>query len=216
MPVQADITVLDQCQFLVQKTVDVYGHIDGIVLNAGVSMWAKFEDVEDLGVFRKLMEGNYQGAVNCAYHALPHLKQRRGMLVAITSIQSKIGVPLHTGYVASKHALQGFCESLRMELELDGAGVDILTVLPHWLRGTELREHALRKEGKELGTSSRKHSSESVSVEDACKAILKAMRKRKRELVIPWKLKLLLGLNLIRPQLAESIITGKVRHQDRR
>ena len=55
-----------------------------------------------------------------------------------------------------------------------------------------------------------------MSVEDACKAILKAMRKRKRELVIPWKLKLLLGLNLIRPQLAESIVTGKVRHQDRR
>ncbi|HIC68295.1 MAG TPA: SDR family oxidoreductase [Candidatus Latescibacteria bacterium] len=216
LAVIGDVTLPDDCRRLMEETVAEFGGIDYLIANAGISMWAKFEDVEDLGVFRKLMEVNYQGAVNCAYHALPHLKQRRGMLVAITSIQSKIGVPLHTGYVASKHALQGFCESLRMELDLDGAGVDILTVLPHWLRGTELREHALSKEGKELGTSSRKHSSESVSVEDACKAILKAMRKRKRELVIPWKLKLLLGLNLIRPQLAESIITGKVRHQDRR
>ena len=196
LAVIGDVTRPEDCRRLMEETVAEFGGIDYLIANAGISMWAKFEEVEDLKVFRKLMEVNYLGAVNCAYYALPYLKQRRGMLVAITSIQSKIGVPLHTGYVASKHALLGFCESLRMELALDGAGVDVLTVLPHWLRGTELRTHALSKEGKELGASSRKHSSESVSVEDACKAILKAMGKRKRELVIPWKLKLLLGLNL--------------------
>ena len=215
LAVIGDVTRPGDCRRLMEETAAEFGGIDYLVANAGISMWAKFEDIEDLAVFRQLMEVNYLGAVNCAYYALPHLKERRGMLVAISSIQSKIGVPLHTGYVASKHALQGFCESLRMELDLDGAGVDILTVLPHWVRGTELRQHALSAEGREVGTSSsRKHSGQSVSVEEACRAIMKAMRKRKRELIIPWKLKLLLGLNLIRPKAAEAVITGAVKHQD--
>ena len=85
--------------------------------------------------------------MNCIYYALPYLKQMRGMIVAITSIQAKIPVPQHTGYVASKHALQGFCDSLRMEL--NGTGVDILTVLPHWLTGTDLRKRAVGKDGAE-------------------------------------------------------------------
>jgi len=214
LAVIGDVTRPGDCRRLMEETTAEFGGIDYLIVNAGISMWAKFQDIEDLAVFRKLTDVNYLGGVNCAYYALPHLKERGGMLVAISSIQGKIAVPLHTGYVASKHALQGFCESLRMELDLDDAGVDVLTVMPHWLRGTELRKHALSREGKELGESSRKHSSESVSVEDACKAIMKAMRKRRRELIIPWKLKFLMGLNLFCPKLAESLITGAVKHQD--
>ncbi len=214
LAVIGDVTRPGDCRRLMEETTAEFGGIDCLIANAGISMWAKFEDIEDLAIFRKLMEVNYLGVVNCVSYALPHLKERRGTLVAISSIQGKIAVPLHTGYVASKHALQGFCDSLRMELDLDGAGVGVLTVLPHWLRGTDLRKHALSKEGKELGDSSRQHSSESVSVEDACKAIMKAIHERRRELIIPWKLKLLLGLNLLHPKLAESFITGAVKHQD--
>ena len=100
------------------------------------------------------METNYLGAVYCTYHALSYLKKSRGMIVAISSIQGKIAVPYHSGYVASKHAVQGFFDTLRSEIE--GQGVDVLTVLPYWLKGTTLRNSAFGKDGMALGQESKK------------------------------------------------------------
>ncbi len=208
-----DVTIPADCARLIQAAVERFGRLDYLVANAGISMWAPFAQVEDLGVFRRLAEVNYLGAVHCVYYALPHLRQTRGLFVAISSIQGRICVPLHTGYVASKHALQGFCETLRMELA--GSGVDVLTVMPHWLRGTELRQHALGGSGKELGQSSRPHSKESVSLEAAATAILRAMERRQRDLIIPWKLRALVILDAVWPRLAEAIIRGAVRQQER-
>jgi short-subunit dehydrogenase len=212
LSVIGDVTRPEDCRRLVEETVARFGEIDYLVANAGISMWARFAEVQDLTVFRRLVEVNYLGALHCIHYALPHLIERRGMIAAITSIQGRIAVPLHTGYVASKHALQGFCEALRLELR--GTGVDVLTVLPHWLRGTELRQRAYGGDGKALGESSRRHSRESVPMEVACQAIVRAMADRRRELVIPWKLKALVALNLFFPKLAESLILGAVRQQD--
>lgn len=213
LSVTGDVTVPEDCQRLLASTVAEYGRVDYLIANAGISMWSRFEDVEDLNVFRRLVEVNYLGALHCVHFALPELRKTGGMIVVISSIQSKIGVPLHTGYVASKHALQGFCETLRMELE--GSGVDILTVMPHWLRGTELRDHAFGADGRPLGRSSRGHSRESVSLDDAVHAILRSIGRRRRTLIIPWKLKALLALNLLCPRLAESIVKGAVGKQNR-
>ena len=207
-----DVTVPSDCARLASEAVERFGRLDYLLANAGISMWARFDQVEDLGIYRRLVEVNYLGAVNCVHFALPHLKDSRGMIVAVSSIQGRIAVPLHTGYVASKHALQGFCETLRMELH--GTGVDVLMVMPHWLRGTELRQHAYGQDGRELGQTSRRHSSESVALEDAAAAIIGAMRRRRRELIIPWKLRALLVLNLLCPRLAERLIRGAVRQQD--
>ena len=93
-----------------------------------------------------------------------------------SSVQGKDGVPLHTGYAASKHALQGFCDSLRMELK--DVDVGVTTVLLHWLRGTELRNNAFGGDGRPLGETSRKHSEESVTLEDASRAIMDGMIRR--------------------------------------
>jgi short-subunit dehydrogenase len=210
--VVGDVTVVDDCKRLVTTAVAEFGRVDYLMANAGISMWARFEDIEDVAVFRKLMETNYLGVVNGVHAVLPELKKVGGMIVAISSIQGKIGVPLHTGYVASKHAVLGFFEALRMEL--DGSGVDILTVLPHWLRGTDLRQSAFGKDGEALGKSSRSHSKESITLEDCSVAILKAMKKRKRELVIPWKLRALPWLNLINPKIVAWLVKGKVTEQD--
>ncbi len=211
--VVGDVTVGEDCRQLVATAVERHGAVDYLVANAGLSMWSNFDRVEDLDVFRQLAEVNYLGAVNCIHAALPDLRQSSGLIVAITSIQAKIGVPQHTGYVASKHALQGFCEALR--LELLGTGVGVLTVLPHWLRGTQLRSNALGGGGHPIGPSSRKHSSESVTLEEASRAIVRAACKRQRSLVIPWKLKLLLWLNMVRPQWAEGFILRAMNKQEK-
>jgi short-subunit dehydrogenase len=208
---QGDVTCPQDCKGLIDAAAQRYGAVDYLVANAGVSMWVRFDEAEDLGMFRKLMDVNYMGTLNCVHYALPHLKQSKGMIVAISSVQGKIGVPLHTGYVAAKHALQGFCEALRMELK--DSGVDILTVLPNWLQGTNMRQSAFGKGGQRVGMTSRKHSKNAITVEAASEAILKAMRKRQRQLVIPWKLRLLITLNLLAPRWAEAIIMSAVNKQ---
>ena len=168
-----------------------------------------FDEVEDLGMFRKLMETNYLGLVYCVHAALPHLKVSKGMIVGIASVQGKFGVPLHTGYGASKHAVLGFLNALRLEVE----EVHVLTVLPHWLEGTNLRQHAFGKDGEALGDSSQRHNKESISLTYCCMAILKAMRKQKRELVLPRHHRALPYLQLIHPKIVEWLVKRKMRDQ---
>ena len=209
--VTGDVTKPEDCERLVDLTINRYGTLDYLVANAGISMWARFEDIKDISIFRKLMETNYLGAVHCTYYALPHLRKSKGMIVVISSIQGKIGIPFHTGYVASKHALQGFFDSLRIEEN----GIDILMVLPHWLRGTNLRKNAFGTDGNNIGESSAKHGKESITLERCCNAIIKAMRERKKELVIPPKLKFLPWLNLINPKIVEFLVKSKMKQQQK-
>jgi len=210
--VSGDVTNLEDCRRLVETAVDEYGGVDVLVANAGVSMWAKFEDVTDTSMYRKLIDVNYMGVVNCVHPALPHLKERRGVIAAISSIQGKIPVPLHSGYVASKHAVQGFLDTLRGELK--GTGVDVITACPHWLRGTELRKSAFGKDGDLVGESRRGHSKESVSLEACSEAIVKAIARRDREVVIPWKLKFLPWLKLMAPDYLDRLVRGEMDRQD--
>jgi short-subunit dehydrogenase len=210
--VAGDVTDLEDCRRLVEVAVTTYGGLDVIVANAGVSMWARFEDVADTSLYRQLIDVNYMGVVNCLHPALPYLKERKGIIAAISSIQGKIPVPLHTGYVASKHALQGFLDTLRGELR--GTGVDVITACPHWLRGTELRKSAFDKAGDRIGDGRRSHSKESISLEDCSVAIVKAIARRDREVVIPWKLTFLPWLKLIAPGYLDRLVRGEMDRQD--
>jgi short-subunit dehydrogenase len=211
LSVQGDITKKEDCQKLVEETINNFNSIDYLVLNAGISMWAKFEEITDLDLFNKLIETNYLGAVCLTHFCLPHLIKSKGLITAISSIQGKIAVPNHTGYVASKHALTGFLNTLRMELK--NKDVDIMLVMPHWLRSTNLRKNAFDKDGNPIGESSKEHSKESITLEECSKKIIKGMMKRKRELIIPAKLKVLTWLNLFSPNLAEKIVIEKVEEQ---
>ena len=209
--VVGDVGKEDDCRRLMKSAASHFGGIDCVVVAAGISMWARFDQIESSDVFRRLMDVNFFGLCNCALAALPYLKERRGMLAAISSIQGRIGVPLHTGYAASKHAVEGFCASLREEVSADGVGV--LTVLPHWIRGTMLRENALDAKGEMLGESARRHSRESVDLTLCAEAILRAIRRRDRELIIPFKLRGLLFLYFAFPRLAGKIINRAVQSQ---
>jgi len=210
--VQGDVTLLNDCKKLFDETINNFGSVDYLVLNAGVSMWAKFDEINDLTLINKLIEINYLSAVQIINLFLSELKKNKGLITAVSSIQGDVAVPNHSGYVASKHALNGFLNTLRAELK--GSGVDILLVKPHWLRGTELRKNAFDKNGNRIGESKKEHSKESISLQECSKKILDGMIKRKRELVIPPKLKLLLLIELLFPKLAEKIILSKVNEQE--
>jgi short-subunit dehydrogenase len=210
--VQGDIKKKEDCHRLTEEAIKKFETIDYLILNAGISMWAKFEEITDLSLFNKIIETNYLGEVYLTNYCLQALIKSKGMITAISSIQGKIAVPNHTGYVASKHALTGFLNTLRMEVR--DKGVDIMLVMPHWLRGTNLRKNAFDKDGKQIGESSKEHSKESISLEECSKKIIKGMTKRKRELIIPGKLKILTWLNLFFPGLVEKIVMGKVEEQE--
>ena len=210
--VQGDISKSEDCKKLYNETINNFNTIDHLVLNAGISMWAKFEEITNFSLFQKLIETNYLGAVYLTHYCLSSLIKSKGMITAISSIQGKIAVPNHTGYVASKHALTGFLNTLRMEVK--DKGVDIMLVMPHWLRGTGLRKNAFDKDGNQIGESKKEHSKESITLEECSKKIIKGMISRKRELIIPGKLKVLTWLNLFFPNLAERIVMEKVEEQE--
>lgn len=209
--VAGDVVDPDDCRELADRTAERFGRLDHLIACAGVGMWARFDEVRELSIFRRIMEVNYLGLVHSAAFALPHLKRSRGMLVAISSLQGKVGVPFHTGYAASKHAVQGFCDSLRMELR--GTGVDVLTVLPTWIRDTRLRERAFAAGGAPRGEGSPRHGSGALALEEVVGAVLKAIDRRERILFLPRRYRYLACLESLAPGLVDRLVVGRVRRE---
>lgn len=210
--VVTDVAVEDDCRRLIQQAVDVYKKVDILVNNAGVSMWARFEEVKDLSIFEKMMKVNYMGAVYCTYYALPYLKESKGLIVAVSSLTGKTGVPTRSGYGATKHAMQGFFDSLRIELL--GTGVDVLVISPGFV-ATDIRARAFSGEGVSLGKSPREeNSSETMSVEECVRQMIEAIRRRRRELVMTRKARLGMWLKLIAPAIVDRIALNAVREKN--
>jgi NAD(P)-dependent dehydrogenase (short-subunit alcohol dehydrogenase family) len=208
----ADLGVLSSCQLLIQRSIDRFGRIDHLVVCAGLGMWARFDEVTDPTLFQRLIAVNYLSSVYCTHAALPYLRQSRGLITVISSLQGRVGVPLHTGYAGAKHALHGFFDSLRMELE--PGKPDILMVLPHWVGGTALRRSAVGPTGAPMGDSARRHGSEPLPASDAARLIVQAMERRQRELVLPRSMESLLWLNRVAPGLAERLVKWRMMRED--
>ena len=208
--VPTDVTNPEACQKLIEDSLAAFGAIDCLVNNAGISMWARFDQIKDISMFEKIMKVNYLGAVYCTYYALPHLKNSRGLLVAISSLSGKTGIPTRSGYAASKHALQGFFDSLRIELK--DTGVDVLVVSPGFV-ATDIRQHVLGADGEPIDASLNNEQQQAMPTEVCADLILKAMHKRKRELVMTFKGKFGIWLKLLMPKLVDSIAASAVSSQ---
>jgi short-subunit dehydrogenase len=208
LAVPTDVTDPEACRRMVERAVEAFGGIDVLVNNAGMSMWARFEEVTDLSLFERLMRVNYLGAVYCTHHAQPHLKARQGLLVAVSSLTGKTGVPTRTGYAASKHAMQGFFDSLRIELH--GTGVDVLVVSPGFV-ATGIRARALGPDGQALGESPREEGRDTMDVDTCVRRILRAMERREREVVMMPRATLALVLKVLAPGLVDRMARKAMR-----
>src|SRR5690606_11032654 len=113
--VQADVGVRDEVRAAVRTVIERHGGFDTWVSNAGVGVYAKLEELGDED-HRRLFDTNYWGVVHCATEALPHLKQRGGALITTGSISSQMPAPILSAYTASKFAVKGYIDSLRLEL----------------------------------------------------------------------------------------------------
>jgi len=198
--IPTDVAEPAQCEALIQKTMEQFGRIDILVNNAGISMWAPFEEVTDMGIFEKIMRVNYLGSVYCTYYSLPYLKQSRGQIVGISSLTGKTGVPTRSGYAASKHAMAGFFDTLRIELA--SAGVSVTMIYPGFV-ATEVRTRAFGRDGQPLANSPVREK-EIMTVEQCVDQMLPIIQKRRRELVMTLRGKIGLWLKLIAPALVDN------------
>lgn len=196
-----DVSEQAECAELIRRTVENYQRIDVLVNNAGITMWANFEDVRDISFYEQIMRVNYLGSVYCTYYALPFLKKTKGQIIGISSLAGKNGVPKRSGYAASKHAMVGFLDTLRIELEEHGISVAI--IYPDFV-ATESHKKAFGANGNPIGKSPlREH--EVMSAERCAKLIIQAAAARKRELIMTWRGKVGLWVKLIAPGLVDSI-----------
>ncbi|MBJ6761602.1 SDR family oxidoreductase [Myxococcaceae bacterium JPH2] len=210
LAVPTDVADPEACRVLVERAVEAFGGVDVLVNNAGVTMHSRLEDVKDLGLFERIMRINYLGAVYCTYHALPHLKARKGLIVAVSSLTGKTGVPTRTGYAASKHAMQGFFDSLRIELL--GTGTDVLVVSPGFV-ATHIRDAALGPDGTPVRESRRDESQRTMDVGTCVAIILRAMERREREVVMTASAKVAQVLKLVAPGLVDRLAARAVREK---
>jgi short-subunit dehydrogenase len=211
LAVPTDVAEPDACRRLIERAVEAFGGIDTLVNNAGITMWARLDEVTDLSLYERIMRVNYLGSVYCTYHALPHLKARKGLLVAISSLTGKTGVPTRSAYAASKHAMQGFFDSVRVELL--GTGVDVLVVSPGFV-ATEIRARAVGPDGKPMQGSKRDETKNTMDVHTCVAQILGAMDRRDRELVMTTSARVAQFLKLVAPGLVDRIAQRAVREKD--
>jgi short-subunit dehydrogenase len=190
-----------QCRRLVERAVEEYSRIDTLVNNAGVSMWARLDEVTDLAPFETMMRVNYMGSVWCTHAALPHLKRSRGRIVGISSLTGLTGVPTRSGYAASKHAMAGFFDSLRIELADEG--VSVTMVYPGFV-STGIRTRAFGPDGKPLKANP-VHESEVMTPEECARQSIAAAAARRRGLVMTARAKVGQWIKLVAPAVVDRI-----------
>jgi len=205
--IPTDVADESQCCTLIQRTRETYGRIDMLVNNAGMAVVSKLEDLPDLHHFKQVMDVNFYGMVYCTYYALPYIKEASGRIVNVSSLGGVMAIPFNTSYIASKFAVNGFSDSLRMELTK--AGVSVTVICPYWVV-TEFHERYLDRNGKPKGPSGRAIYTDKTMTANRCaQIILKAARRRKREVLMgPGRMGV--WLKLIAPNLVDKMVVEAV------
>lgn len=197
----ADVSNEDDCNNFIKSTVRAFGGIDILINNAGLSMRALIVD-SDVKAFKRLMDVNFWGTVYCTKAALPYIIQRKGTVAGISSIVGNRGIPGRSAYSASKFAMQGWLESLRVEMF--DHGVNVLWVSPGFI-ATNIRSVALNADGKPIGETPMDES-KLMSPEVCAMYVLKAIYKRKRSLVLTFTGKATVWVSKFLPSIADKYI----------
>lgn len=199
--VKCDVSLEEHCHHLVAETVRNFYAIDVLVNNAGISMRALFSDCE-LDVIRRVMDINFWGSVYCTRYALPYLLKNKGSVVAVSSLAGIAGLPGRTGYSASKFALGGFMQSLRIENLKNDLHVGV--IYPGYT-SSNIRNTALNKDGH-AQQESPFDESRLMPAETVAEEILSMVKKRKNTRILTTQGALMKWLNLLMPSVVDRLI----------
>jgi len=196
--VNVDVSKEEECKQLIELTMAKYGKIDILINNAGISMRALFRDVQ-IQVLKRLFDVNFWGAVHCTKYALPHLINAKGSVVGISSVAGIVGLPGRTGYSASKYALHGFLETLRIENLKNGLHVLILCA---GFTKSDIRKKALTADGSQQGFTPREEE-KMMLPEDVAKAIVRAINCKRNYVILTLEGKMTALVKRIAPRFLE-------------
>ncbi|NMT64443.1 SDR family oxidoreductase [Marinobacter orientalis] len=175
-----DVTDWDSLPGAVQTVLDTFGSIDLLVNNAGVSQRSLCKDT-DMAVYQKLMDVDVMGQIALTKAVLPHMLEKgAGHLAVTSSVAGKVGAPMRTGYCAAKHAVMGFFDALRAEVE--GQGVNVSTITPGFIR-TDISRNALAGDGAAYGKED-KDIAGGMDVNACAEVIFKGLKAKKREIPV--------------------------------
>lgn len=197
----ADLTHPNECRELIDACIARFGRLDILINNAGMTMWSRFDELEDLSILERIMEVNYLAPARLTHMALPYLKQSQGQVVAIASVAGLTGVPTRSGYAASKHAMMGFFDSLRIELADDNVAVTV--ICPDFVV-SQIHKRALDGKGNPLGATPMKED-KIMSAEACAAAMAPAIACRERMLIMSRRGRLGRWVRLLWPSLIDSI-----------
>ena len=198
--IKTDVTKEEDCKNLIDQTVRHFGKIDVLVNNAGISMRAVFKDL-DLTVMKSLMDTNFWGTVYCTKYALPYLLKSKGSVVGVISTAGYVGLPARTGYSASKFAVRGFLETLRIEHLYDGLHVMIFA--PGFTT-SNIRNVALTADGTPQGETPR-NEERMMSAERVARIMARGIVKKKTHMVLTPLGKATLIANRRLPRMADRM-----------
>jgi short-subunit dehydrogenase len=199
--IPCDVTKLEDNERFVREAVEKTGGVDVFVANAGVMMVSSFEKTT-LETFQRVMDVNYYGVLYGLKAALPEVRKRKGQLAVVSSINGKRGLPSRSGYSASKFALHGLCDSLRVELLGTGTGV---TLFCPGVVNTEIRDRAVQFDAPESAKKLR-----GMSADRAAEIFVRAIERRRREVVTPFYLRLALLGWAVAPGLLDWIVARRL------
>jgi NAD(P)-dependent dehydrogenase (short-subunit alcohol dehydrogenase family) len=201
LAVPTDVRDRAAVERLADQARETFGGVDVWVNNAGVTLLGRFEDApEDL--WREVLEINFFGTVNGARAALPLLRDRGGTLINVGSVNSRVGAPYASAYVASKFAVRGFAECLRDELR--GEGVDVCTVMPASI-DTPLFQHAANFAGRPV-----KPLRPVIRPERVAATIVRCAKRPRREVVVGLSGRQLIALHDLALPVFERVMSRNV------
>jgi dehydrogenase/reductase SDR family member 7B len=178
-----DLSDISQLDVMVKKVIVKFGRIDILINNAGISQRSKASETA-VEIDRKIMEVNYFGTVALTKAVLPYMiAQKSGYIVSLSSLMGKIGFYNRTAYAASKHALHGFFDSLRMEVLEDN--IKVMLVCPGYVK-TNISLNALNSNGEAHGVMD-KNQEKGMSAEECATAIVHGIENNKREMILGGK-----------------------------
>jgi NAD(P)-dependent dehydrogenase (short-subunit alcohol dehydrogenase family) len=181
LAVPTDVLQMEQCRAAVENTVSRFGRLDILICSAGISMRAYFAN-SNLEAMDRVARVNFLGTLYTTYYAVPHIKKTRGSLVGLSSLTGLRGIPSYALYGATKYAVQGLYDALRLELWRDGVHVGV--VAPGFV-DTPLREHVIGPDGQPWETPP-PPPFRIWPVEKCVDRIIRLLLKRRRQSNLPW------------------------------
>ncbi|NIK76069.1 hypothetical protein FHS15_001176 [Paenibacillus castaneae] len=197
---QMDVTNMKQVQQTIDAVIAKHGKIDILLNNAG---YGKFQYFTDMTVesFEQMMDTNYMGVVRCSKAVIPHmLKQGSGHIVNIASMAGKIGSSKSTSYSATKHAVLGFTNALRMELREKGIHVSAINPGPIDTPFFSLADPS--------GTYVKNVNWFMMKPQYVVKSIIRVMERKKDELDLPRAASIGIKLYQLLPRTADRLLGG--------